>query len=151
LKSVELDSELLYDVLAMTTPSIMPKFAPIWTLAEGASGEALHQAWLKYLPPERQRNPPIPIEQIDANIYSLTDGFLSVLLSSSNPGRGEVYVYTDAARTPKTRIAGAGVNNWVNATYVNFAKISNATLFTPVRRGDYYRVHNNPRPVNPAV
>ena len=139
LKSVDVAIMFLNDVLAMTTKNIRPLFAPIWQLADESRQAALKQAWSAYPPADEQQDdtlPPPTTGQIDTNVQSAADGFLSVLLGASPGGDplhlGEIHAHTDTDPNPKRRVAGAGVFQQAAC------KINQASLFVPVRRGDYY-------------
>jgi MAC/Perforin domain len=151
----------LKDALCMSADATRPIFTPIWQVADELHREALKRAWLEYLPPDKQQDETLPQTvggQVETNIQAMTDGFLSVLLNvlSSNDwggNRGEVYVFTDGSPHPGTWIAGTGVDNGGHMDPgIGSAegaeipiKINQASVFAPIRRGDYYKVGYNRR------
>src|SRR5262249_21162539 len=105
--------------------------------------------WSAYLPPDKQQDETLPSPlagQIETNVQAMSDGFLSVEVSSgSNVDVGETYACTDAKTNPNTRVSGAAVANFADSTYAAWSYVKQACLFTPVRRSDYYNVHCYPR------
>lgn len=75
---------------------------------------------------------------VGSNVQATTDGFLVVAVTSA--ATGNVSILTDSNSTPST----------TRSSWTSEANGSAATLFTPVRKNDYYKIANTGATINSA-
>jgi hypothetical protein len=141
LGSVTKDMQFLNDATAVNTQEIRPQYTPIWTLvSDSVKSAAMQKAWQDYLGKDRHPDTSLPARitvPVNSVQQAASDGFVTSLMSASNPDGGAIFGYTDSSPSPATLVASAAVHVYETASIVH------ASLVMPVRANDYYNVQYN--------
>ncbi|MBC9877901.1 hypothetical protein G8O24_11170 [Bradyrhizobium sp. INPA01-394B] len=143
---------LMYDALAVATDELRPVFEPLWSLCDqipiaqgevdnrSAIGEALKQATLAYLPNEAADLPSVfgDVEVAAANrtFQADTNGFCLLSIADTTPSSATLSIEARADQSAQSPLlVEAKAQTLARNDYD--AWIASASLFVPVRRGNW--------------